>query len=329
MLDKITDTTNSILIICPDQVRLQETRDLIIKKLKLSTSDRRLYYGDELKVDDIRKIKSDLYSTSLFEPKQIIEIKRVEALKPNIIDAILDTKLAQDHSNFLLLTASNLKSNSRLKNYFKKINGLIDIPALKNAELTSWTIKKGKDYQIQFNASEASLIAQIAEDSPDKIDQMLKQLSLYSEDPKLKKEDILELFFAHPEPNEFLLIEQALNNTLAAEKTLNELLLQGKNSFLLLNLIGKTLSKLLQINLLKDLGHSSHAIQSQLGLPPWLFSKQSKLAANFSIEKLKELIGTVITVDSRLKNKSLGEELILTELIRTINYKPHRARRSA
>ena len=166
----------------------------------------------------------------------------------------------------------------------------------------------------------AELVASISEDNIDVAHQVLEHLKLFCEEgAKPTTKDVLRLFHYHPDPNEFQLLEKIFTKSPAeAERMVFELFEKGKNAFLLLNLLGKSISRLVHMQSLMKTGTAKGELAQALGISPWLVDKEAKLLKRIPPPRLKRALKAIITADSQLKSKSLGTELVFSQLIHSL-----------
>jgi len=318
LLQNIDANQPAYLLIASHPIRIELLERELLSFLSLTQENASHFFGDSIDDKGILGLCEELRSNDLFTPQRLIRLTNAHKLKTSALDIFLKSEVPVPPSNILLLHASQLKSNSRLRKHFAKKNALIELPEMKEAMLGQWAIEHAKSIGMKIGKDVAQLAVSISEESPDGIHQILHQLQLYCEQGKAPTvSDLSELFHYHPDPNEFQLLEKVLTKPpQEAEDNLRDLLDAGKNAFSLLNLMGKSASRLLLIRALINKGIQQSKIASIIGAPPWLVKKEIQLLQRANMSRLRAFHKALITADAQLKGKSLGMEAVFSQLLR-------------
>ncbi|RIL07124.1 MAG: hypothetical protein DCC75_10280, partial [Proteobacteria bacterium] len=163
------------------------------------------------------------------------------------------------------------------------------------------------------------LVSELGQQDPDEIIKLLEQLALYADSPEVSSADIKQLFSHDEVKSEFEFIDCLMNRNAARAEILIENLFQhGKSPFMLLALLAKNFATFIAIKALSDQGRTPHEIRQRLGLAPWLFGKHQSAVRTFSQAQLRRGLHAIMRADSKLKNRSVGQEAIFSELVYAI-----------
>lgn len=317
-LKTIDSSQSAFLITGSHRIRLELLEQQFLPTIGIDRTNSSLFFGDSLDEKGLSQILDELNTNDLFTPRRLIRIINGHNLKTGVVDTLLKSTLPEQPANVLLIHAHQLKSNSRLRKRFAENKALIELPELKENILSQWVTKHAESLGMPVTNEAAQLVVDIADGSPDTIDQTLQQLKLYCElDKAPTKADVLALFRHHPDPNEFQLLEQLLTcPPHEVDQSFEELISSGKNVFSLLNLMGKSASRLLLIRELLKQGTPEAKIPSVVGAPPWLVKKEMQLLRKTNFLQLRSFHKRLITADAQLKGKSLGTQAIFSQLVR-------------
>jgi DNA polymerase III delta subunit len=161
------------------------------------------------------------------------------------------------------------------------------------------------------------MLAQGGEGSLDRISQLIEICSLTLDPSQPLTASICGSIIQVPSTSkEFALIDALTSrNRASAEALLVTLLISGVSPFPLLSLINKTFSNFLAIHSLTSRRVDEGAIQKLLGMQPWLFRKQRDIAIRLNPSFLRAAYRAIIAADSKMKNRSLGPDIVLSELV--------------
>lgn len=306
------------VITSPDQIRRTRAIGHIEEQLSKKNLAIKSFTFTEMHKDNVRSFLTELGEPSLFEPHRIGHCRGIEKAKAADIEPV--AKFIQDlpPGVTLLLSGADLP-NSQL---FKKSIGdhHIHFEALQGAELRRWAEREFALQEISEVSDElVEYIIAIAEESPDQVSAYVEKFSLFLNGATPTLSALQQLFPAQVHANDFELAETILTAPRArVEVTLTQLVEQGSSPFMLMGLLGKTWSSLLAISALNQKGLGGNEIRNQLGLSSWIFNKYLPLSKRLSAEAATSSIEALMEADFALKDRSLGPEVVLSKLARTL-----------
>ena len=300
------------LILCTDTVRRDRAIDVVVKEAQNKDSlEVKFWHATAMSLSEFL---SEISSLPLFSKRTLHIVREIDSAKAADANDLLDalSKNSQNSSP-VLFSGSSFPSNSRFLKHFTATDSVVSIPELKGYDLRRWASKELKTAGIKIFPEELlELLISATDESPDSIATLCNHLSLYCEGEEATMEDALLLFGRSREVNEYELLDALTQkNMTRATLILHELLKQGKNPFLLLSLLGRTYNQYL----LTKSGMPSPTLRTELGVPPFVFNKITDAGAKFSETKLRSGLEALLKCDSLLKNKSLGHEAILHDLL--------------
>jgi DNA polymerase III delta subunit len=101
------------------------------------------------------------------------------------------------------------------------------------------------------------------------------------------------------------------------------LLAAGKSPFMLMALLNRSFSSYLAIRSLMDEGQNPQDVRQTLGITPWVFNKQLPIARRYSSDDLSRAFKTLVSVDSKLKNRSLSPDVLMSDVIHQLRPSGH------
>jgi len=309
----------AILILGPDAIRRDRFAEVATAQIFKDPAALQTIQisGEDLVKSDLVKLRDELLSLSLFAPSRIFKIQDVQELNAALNKELLEVVDHSSEGSSIFLFATKLAANSVILKYFEKLELVFELPELKGFDLKRWVGKELKTAGItQYAEACIDLLLRLGGDSPDAIAPLVQHLSLYLEDSTLSLSDIHNLFLERVEPSEFELIDALqAKNPARIELMLEQILASGKSPFMLLALIGRIFSNYLLIQVLLKRGRTPADIRQALDMPPWIFNKTITAAKHYSVERLKQIQELILASDSKLKNKSLGPDLVVSELL--------------
>jgi DNA polymerase-3 subunit delta len=269
----------------------------------------------------------------LFSPFQVSWIRDVDLSNASTAGDLgkIVGKFSSAHK--LLLSAKELNAKHPLRAQVAAQGFVVDLESLKNYELRRWLEKELRRLGISPRDEEALVsLLSAGEESPDRLASMSEQLACFCSEATFSVSDVAQLFVFHAIPGEFEFLDSLVaGNTKRCELMLTELLLTGKSAFMLLALISRSFSNYLAVRLLLDERASPQDIRQKLGLSPWVYNKAVAAGQRYSAGQLVEVMQTLVRIDSRLKNRSLGPDALLSELVLNLgaSQKASKSRRPA
>ncbi len=275
------------------------------------------FRGNELDSKHLRSLQDALCSLSLFTKEQLFVIDDIQDCNAELQKQILSILENLGASTTVVVTGTKLPSNSTFLRFFERNEAIISLPELEGVELKRWAEKELRNAGILKTDPRAlELLLRLATNQADTLFKLIEHVSLYCENGELSLDTLNQLFVERIEPSEFELVDALQSkNPAKPEILLYQIVKSGKNLFGLLALIARVYNNYLLIKLLQKRGLNSTEIRDRLGQTPWVFNKTVSGARHYSLQTLLDIQGLVLRADSKLKNKSLGPDLVLSELV--------------
>lgn len=325
-LKKITDRLSSsktamraALVLCPDIVRRSRVISRIRESLASSAEVVRLN-GEELNEETLKKTFFALQNGSLFSSEKHLLIDNVDAMSAGLAKSFLGyLKCVTD--TVIIASAAKLATNLSLYKFFDDSEMIFSLDELSGAELEKWIVRELRQAGIaQFPSATPTMIRHASGESPDRALEYIEKISLYLDGDTLSAEDLRALIPVEARVDEFDFIAKLASAPRARlEAMISMLLAQGVSPFPLLGLISRNYTSYHSLNYLMKSGMSPEQCARQIGSPPWLAAKIAPLAQKYSTARLRECFGAIARADSLLKNRSLGAECILSELLESVS----------
>ncbi len=325
-LKKITDRLNSpktavraCLVICPDDTRLSRVVARIRESLSSSAETEKLS-GRDLNEDALQKTFFGLQNASLFASEKHLIVDGVDALNAQLGKSLLEYLEDAGQNVVMIASAPKLASNLSLYKFFEKHEMIFTLPELTGAELEKWIARELTQAGVtRFPSTAPSLIRQASGESADRAIEIVEKIALYLDTDTLSAEDLRKLIPLESRVDEFDFIARIASSPRAKlEAMISQLLAQGVSPFPLLGLLSRNYTSYHAINYLMKSGMSPEQCARHIGSPPWLAAKIAPLAQKYSAAQLRHCFGAIARADSLLKNRSLGNEAILSELLENI-----------
>ena len=311
----------AVLLLSPDQVRIKRAQQMMTDHFGLTKTGTWKDKPKRIKLketsnDNLRKINFQANELSLFSTKQIFLIEQIENITAEKTDILLKIIEAAHEDNYFILTGSSLRSNSRLYKKLAQSKCLVSMPAFNATELQRWILRELKSRKLECDSTTAQLLSTMAMESADRAHNFIDMIELYTNDRSFTKEDLVKLFPFDSNVNEYHLIDEInAGKTAAAELRSYQILKSGKQTFPLLGLLYHSMMNYFLIAKLAANGVPQAEIRRKTGLAPWLFNKHLNVAKRTDPTIWQSKLGYFVNSDSKLKNRSLGDENILSELI--------------
>lgn len=317
-----TTPTALIFVSCPDSARRRRVVDACAQAVSREAlqPEKVLISGAALDTGKINSLRSSCLNLSLFSKQRIFIFTDAGNAEIEVQKQLLAILEESPAATTFLIGSSNAPSTSPLVKRAKQLDSLLSFEKLEGAQLIAWIKKElGQSGLSDFEAQVPATLAQIGEESPDGILRMIEQLSLFLDGSTLKTSHVLTLFQGRGEASEFDLLEAlARGKYLDAELLLHRLFVLGKSPFAFLALLQKMFTTYLGVALRLKAGQSEQAIAAQMDLKPWLAHKYATSVRSMSPARLRRALQTLTQAEAKLKNKSLGAELVCSEACRLI-----------
>lgn len=312
------------LVLCADAIRRDRVVGILLAHFfKTVLQHSRLqdsltkWNSADLNDKTLRVLKQQIHHLSLFSANRFFIISEVEGLNAAIQKELLALLAALPPGVNFILHGKKLLPTSPLYKELASRKCLIEIEELKSFDLKRWVQKELAQAAITTYPDDTlNLIIEECEGQPDLITKLIEKISLYADEGALLEGELSKFLTREVGVSEFDFIDRlSERKPIEAELLLLRLLRSGKSPFPLLALLSKSFSQFFIMKYLERHGKTSHQIQQSMSLPPWLFNKLAANAKRFSLKELREALKTVLCVDSKLKNKSLGPQALFREFI--------------
>lgn len=304
------------LITAPDALR----RDLAVRQFEERFSSRDARSVIRARDASLDALRTELFSQSLFGPSRSLIVVRGAHEISTATSKGLRQLFGKGNQSLtpILFEGEPLTPSHSLTKIARELGVVVTFEELKDVALYRWIRAECKVRGIGKIEDEAvTMLAQAGEGSLDLIAQLIEVCSLTLNVGESLSASVCGLIVQVPQTaKEFALIDAlASRNRSAAESLLVNLLSAGVSPFPLMSLIQKTYGTLLAINSLTSQQVDESAIQKLLGMQPWLFKKQRDVAIRLNPSFLRAAYRSIIAADSKMKNRSLGADVVLSELV--------------
>ncbi len=313
-LEEFKTCPPALLLLGPDRIRKSRALEHFAHK----------FFGEHwqdklqpIESDNLAQMTDQLQSLSLFSKEQLFFVDDVQDLSEKKQRELLSLIELVGPGNCLLMGASKLAASNPIHKQLAAKKMVLELSALEGSELRRWTEGELKAVGLKrYSSFVVESLINLAHSDPDQINKLAVQIALFAEGDEVHDSDLRALFTQQLEPSEFELINSLLGkNRAAPEILLQQLLSSGKNAFALLGLIARVFSNYLRIKLLLVSGENHKKIAESIGQSAWAFSRSIQAVQYYSLKQLRKAQLAIVRADARLKNRSLGPDLVLSELI--------------
>lgn len=304
------------LILCPDSVRQKRVIQKITDSLPVQ-AERHTIDAATASEEQFRKLFFSLQNNSLFTKETHLIIHHIDALSASSAKTITASIKDAAPTTVVIACAAKLNQTLSLYKFFDQQQMVFSLPELAGPELDKWIAKELMQAGIkQFPPVAPAMIRQASQESPDTAYDTIQKISLYLDGEPLTPADLKQLVPVEGRVDEFEFIAQIATSSRARlELMITQLLNQGVSPFPLLGLLHRNYASYHAINQLLRSGKSPEQCAREVDSPPWLVKKIAPLAQRYSLPDLKCALGAIARADSLLKNRSLGPEAIMSELL--------------
>lgn len=314
-----------LAVVSPDRIRREKVVSAFMGRFSkegsgVSAQDHFLIRGRELNEKGVKELAVSLQHRSLFGSKRAFQIQEPELATNGTLKALSKLIPSLSPEDLFIVSAAKLPTTSPLHAPLKRRGALFVLPALSNSDLLRWTARAAQQSGLE-NLSKRALerIIESSGNSPDKITQTIERITLTFGDDPFTEEDLRALCPVEFDESEFTLVDAIQSGKIGhCELLVAQLLQSGKNAFLLLALLAKAYGTLFSIRIELDRGRTQQSIRTRLALSSWIFNRYLPIAQSLSQRALQEKLGAIVRADSLLKNHSLGEHAILSELAHSL-----------
>ena len=271
----------------------------------------------DLTLKSLTSLADELHAQSLFSKREIIIIQQVEELDAACAKALAQILEGPQLAVDVVLWGDALPAAHALKKLCVKRSAVFELPELKGPTLKRWCEKELKLNGVgDIGDTVVDLLLSLSGGSLDVLHALCEHCGLYADGGKLNSADLHKLFVEQIEPSEFELVDTLQSSNRArVELLLQQTIESGKSPFALIGLISRVFANYLSIAHLLKQGRTPADIRNELGLTPWILNKTLPVAKKYSVSRLAQIQRQILRADSKLKNKSLGNDLVLAQLL--------------
>jgi len=310
-----------ILVTAPDEIRKRRLVEHLIQKFSknLATPNAEIHRinASQFSLEQLARLADAASALSLFTKQEFSWIRNLEDCPTGVQKQLPKLLKRYSTTHIALFTATDLSASHPVMDHCKKDKTLIALAPLKGFELHRWVERELKRAGFKEAPEDAiSTLINAAEEQVDALAGMVEHLGLYCDSSVLTKEDVHTVFIHKTVPGEFDFLDALVGGGIArAEVMISGLLAAGKSPFMLMGLLNRSFSGYLSIRSLMDEGENPQEIRQKLNIAPWVFNKQLPVARRYSSEDLKRALKTLVRVDSKLKNRSLSPDVLMSDVI--------------
>lgn len=318
-LRKGSKDPRACLIICPDQIRQSRVVDKIRESIG-TTAELIKVDGNSLNEDSLRKTFFSLQNNSLFSSERHLLIRNVDAMNAALAKSLI-AAIKDIASTVVIATAAKLATNLSLYKYFDSPETLFTLKELTGQDLEKWIAKELVIHGVKNFPGNAPAIIRVASgESPDTALELVSKIALFVDGESATAADIQKLIAPEGRVDEFDFISRIVSTPRPRlEMMVTKLLSQGVSPFPLLALLHRNYASYYSLNHLLKSGLSPEQCAGKIDSPPWLIKKIAPLAQKYTSSQLSDCLAAIARADSLLKNRSLGNESIFSELLETLH----------
>lgn len=314
------NTVSSALILCSDRIRLQRALEILAKNMHLFKDGKWQYTVKKIKLDntseqDLKKIAFGAQELSLFSAKKIYIFENTDKITAGKTEIILEI-LKNNSDNIFFFTGKTLNKNLKIYKHHYKNNTVVELEDFSGARFLTWTKKEIQYRQLDIKENALRLLVDLAEGSADTVVQLLDLLELYVENKLIELKDLQALFPEKVAANTYDWIDTITRKEITqAEIKMDSVLKSTTSAIPLIALLHTSYLNYFLITAMQKNGLDQTAIRKNFALQPWLFNKLWQSAGSMKSKDLKSNLSHILKADSKLKNKNLGDNIVLSELV--------------
>ena len=312
-----------VIVLAPDRVRRERVLDALLAQFKITQKPQRLR-ANELNTAAWSRLAQDLLTPSLFTPQQLFLIDQANEIPAAQLESLVAQAKELPAFSHLLFSAPKLPRANGLMKIAIKADSLIELEALKGADFKKWAARECQRVGLKpENDAALEGLMRAAEDGADTLVALLDQLANYIETPTFSLKQLAAIFPERIDQNDFELLDALIDgNSARVLQLVKRLELAGKNPFMLIGMLTRSYANYTRAAGLSARGMSPQAIQTHCGWTPWIGGKTVAAAKKFKTSELIKRLGSIVSADSRLKNRSLGDFAVIEELALALHRSP-------
>lgn len=259
-----------------------------------------------------RGLVAAINSRSLLSPSQIILVSNAEAIPAEVQRKIIKGGVPPDFVRLLLV--SRQTAQSPLLKWADENGGVVKFPELKAATLMRW-IERELKFQGVASWEEQAVQALATSEDVDHLAGIIQTIGLFLDGEKLTKKVLKDFMVTDSEASDFELLDLITAGGGKAQLLLAQMMREGKNEFALLAFLQRSFTMLLRVKSYLERGADQAVMRSELALSPWLLNKYISQSGRYSLLQLRKAVDGLLATEGKLKNRSLGAELVLDEAL--------------
>ncbi len=289
---------------------------------------------------DGREITMDLFLSSVetlpfMEDRRIVIVKDFELLRgkrknfseKEEEDLIKYFKDIPTVSTLIFLVYGEIDKRKKLVKELGKQGIVLNCDKLRGNELFKWTKNRFQKEKVKIDQSAMAYFLEI-EDYQNKNsgktlsdleNEIIKISSFVGKGNVVTKEAIEEISSKKIENDIFKLMDAIGNkNAGFAIKILNDMILEGQSTLMILSMIGRQIRITIEGKELQKMGYSAAIIAQKINQHPYVVSKALSQGANFEQEEMVKILNDVLHIDFSIKNglikDTIGLEILISKL---------------
>lgn len=219
--------------------------------------------------------------------------------------------------------SSNFKKTGKIYRTIRKLDGIVEFPRLKGADLSNWVNKGFRENNKEISNVDLNYFIQQSTYSDYNstktlydLENELKKVASHSSNRKVSKEDIDSSLARTLDTNIFNLLKSITDkDSESALRIFNEMYIANEPVQRILFMIIRQLRLILSYKLYKEKGYSESQVQEKLQVKAFEFKKISAQASGFSEGQLRKALNYILETDIKQKTSSYDEKLALEILI--------------
>ncbi len=303
----------AILIQAADLVRPRRFSNAIIQRLNLERDVKKIDGRSLTTLEAIRALTTEINSRSLLASDRFIVVTNFQAVSAELQRRFIKQVSAPPDFVRLHLLVSQLTAAMPIVKWIDEFGARVKFEELKGAQLMRW-IEREMKYQ-GISEWEEQAVSNLAQDSDlDSLAGVIQNLALYLDGAPLTKKVLREFVTLDDTASDFELLDLLTSGApIKAQVLLAQLMRDGKNEFALLAFLQRSFTMLLRMKQYLESGVDSQVIKEAMSLSPWLFSKYLGQVKRYTKPQLKRAMEAILCAEGKLKNRSLGAEMVLDE----------------
>lgn len=263
--------------------------------------------------ESVRAVISAINSRSLLAPSQVILIGNAEAIPAEIQKKLIKAGAPPDWVRVIFVTRQ--AAQTALQRWADENGAVVKFAELKGATLMRW-IERELKFQGIAEWEEQAVQGLSQSEDLDFLGGVIQTMALFLDGAKLTKKVLRSFVEFDTESSDFELLDLITGGGGGkAQLLLAQMMREGKNEFALLAFLQRSFTMLLRIKAYLERGVDHAVIRGDLGLSPWLLNKYISQAGRYSLNQLRRAVDGLLATEGKLKNRSLGAELVLDEAL--------------